>query len=177
MASGEDLRARGAVRVPVERRHQPVVVDELRTDHYPFCWGCALGTDGLGFDWTLEGDELLARYVVPERFQGAPGMAHGGVVAALLDEACGQVVRPSLSPAVTSRLEVRYIAPVPVEEPLRIFAELTALDDRRANAEATVQDESGLLLAHARAECVAVRPEHFLATERGRARGLDWLPR
>ena len=58
-------------------------------------------------------------------------MAHGGVVAALLDEACGQVVRPSLSPAVTSRLEVRYIAPVPVEEPLRVFAELTALDELR----------------------------------------------
>ena len=103
-------------------------------------------------------------------------MAHGGVVAALLDEACGQVVRPSLSPAVTSRLEIRYLAPVPVEEPLRIVAELTGLEDRRAYAEATIQDASGLVLAHGRAECVAVRREHFLATERGRARGLDWLP-
>lgn len=114
--------------------------------------------------------------MVAERFQGAPGMAHGGVVAALLDEACGQVVRPSLSPAVTSRLEVRYIAPVPVEEPLRVSAELTALEERRASAEATIQDAGGLLLAHGRAECIQVRREHFLATERGRARGLDWLP-
>jgi uncharacterized protein (TIGR00369 family) len=103
-------------------------------------------------------------------------MAHGGIVAALLDEACGQVVRPSLSPAVTSKLDLRYLAPVPIEEPLRVSAELTALEERRATAEGTIQDASGLLLAHAHAECVRVRPEHFLQTERGRARGLDWLP-
>jgi uncharacterized protein (TIGR00369 family) len=104
-------------------------------------------------------------------------MAHGGVVAALVDEACSQAVRPRLSPAVTSRLEVRYLGPVPVEESLSISAEVTEADERRATAEATIQDESGLLLAHARVECVLVRPEHFLATPRGRARGLDWLPR
>ena len=148
-----------------------------RTDHYPFCWGCSPMTDGLNFDWTFDGETLEAEYAVPERYQGAPGMAHGGIVAALLDEACGQVVRPSLSPAVTSRLEIRYLAPVPVEEPLGISAELTGVEERRATAEATIQDAGGLLLAHARAECVQVRPEHFLATERGRARGLDWLPR
>ncbi len=148
-----------------------------RTDHYPFCWGCGLGTGGLEFEWRFAGEDLQADYVVPERFQGAPGMAHGGIVAALLDEACGQIVRPVLSPAVTSRLETRYLAPVPVEEPLRISAHLVEADERRATAEATILDESGLVLAHARAELTLVRPEHFLSTPRGAARGLDWLPR
>ena len=152
------------------------VPPQIRTDHYPFCWGCSLGGEGLNFDWTLEGDALAATYAVPERFQGPPGVAHGGVVAGLLDEACGQVVRPALSPAVTSRLEVRYLAPVPVEEPLRVSAQVVELDERRAVAEGTIQDGSGLVVAHARAECVRVRPEHFLQTPRGRARGLDWLP-
>jgi uncharacterized protein (TIGR00369 family) len=150
----------------------------IRTDHYAFCWGCSLGTGGLEFDWREVGEGALeAEYTVPERYGGAPGMAHGGIVASLLDEACGQVVRPTLSPAVTSRLEIRYLAPVPVEEPVRIAAELVEAEERRAVAEGTIQDESGLLLAHARAELVLVRPEHFLQTERGRARGLDWLPR
>jgi uncharacterized protein (TIGR00369 family) len=151
-------------------------VGDLRTDHYPFCWGCALGTDGLGFDWRLEGDRLRATYTVAERLQGAPGMAHGGIVAALLDEACGQVARAYISPGVTSRLELRYLAPVPVEEPLSIDAEVVGVQERRVTAEATVREKGGLVLAHARAECVEVRPEHFLSTERGRARGLDWLP-
>ncbi|MBD0289722.1 MAG: PaaI family thioesterase [Thermoleophilia bacterium] len=146
-----------------------------RTDHYPFCWGCSLQTGGLEFDWRLDADGLEAEHVVPERYQGPPGIAHGGVVAALLDEACGQVVVPLLSPAVTSRLDVRYLAPVPVEERVRIAAELVGADERRATVEGTIQDASGLLLAHARAELVKVRPEHFLSTEAGRRRGLDWL--
>jgi uncharacterized protein (TIGR00369 family) len=150
---------------------------EPRTDHHPSCWGCSLGAGGLEFDWTFAGDRLQATHVVPEHLQGAPGMAHGGVVAALLDEACSQVVCPHLSPAVTTRLEVRYLAPVPVEEALRITAEVTEADDRRAVAEATIQDDAGLLLAHARGELVLVRREHFLQTSRGQARGLDWLPR
>ena len=148
---------------------------ELRTDHYPFCWGCSLSGDGLNFDWTLEGERLEAAYVVGERFQGAPGMAHGGIVAALLDEACSQVARLAVTPAVTARLETRFLEPVPVEEPIRISAQLVEPHERRATAEATIQDASGLVLAHAQAECVSVRPEHFLTTERGRARGLDWL--
>ena len=148
----------------------------LRTDHYAFCWGCSLGTGGLELDWRLAGESLEADYVVSERFQGAPGMAHGGIVAALLDEACGQVVRPLLSPAVTARLEVRFLAPVPVEEPVRVAAEVVESGERRAAAEGTLLDAAGLLLAHGRAELVLVRPEHFLSTARGRARGLDWLP-
>ena len=133
--------------------------------------------DGLNFDWTFEDEHLEAEYVVPERYQGAPGMVHGGIVAALLDEACAQAARLAVTPAVTSRLEIRYLAPVPVEQPLRVTGEISDVRERRATAEATIRDESGLMLAHARAECVEVRPEHFLSTPQGRARGIDWLPR
>ncbi len=132
--------------------------------------------EGLNFDWTWAGERLEAKYVVPERFQGAPGMAHGGIVAALLDEACAQAARPVVSPAVTSRLEVRYLAPVPVGEPLRMEAEVTSVAERLVTAQATIRDASGLVLAHARADCMHVRPEHFLSTPQGRTRGLDWLP-
>ncbi|MBA2536570.1 MAG: hypothetical protein H0V20_03945 [Actinobacteria bacterium] len=77
---------------------------------------------------------------------------------------------------MTSRLELRYLAPVPVEEPLRISAQIVESDERHVTVEATISDPVGMVLAHARAECAHVRPEHFLSTQRGRARGLDWLP-
>ena len=131
----------------------------------------------MGFDWKLADGRLEAEHVFPERFQGAPGIAHGGLVATLLDEACGQVARLAVSPSVTSRLEVRYLAPVPVDEAVRVTAEITDAEERRVVAEASLQDESGLVLAHARAECTHVRPEHFLSTPQGRALGTDWLPR
>lgn len=60
--------------------------------------------------------------------------------------------------AVTSRLEVRYLAPVPVGEELRVTAASVDVAKRRVSCEATIQDESGLLLAHARVECVQARP-------------------
>ncbi len=128
------------------------------------------------FDWALVNDRVDAEYVVSERYAGAPGIAHGGIVAALLDEACAQVARLAVTPAVTSRLDIRYFAPVPAGAPLRVKAELTDFEERRATTEATVRDAGGLVLAHARAECVQVRPEHFLSTPQGRRRGLDWLP-
>lgn len=87
------------------------------------------------------------------------------------------MARLALSPAVTSRLEVRFLAPVPVERPVRVTAGVTEAGEGRAVAEASVQDDTGLLLAHGRAECVQVRPEYFLSTAHGRARGLGWLPR
>ena len=77
---------------------------------------------------------------------------------------------------MTSRVEIRFLAPVPVEQELRVGAELIGVDGRTATAEATVQDESGLLLAHARGELIQVRPEYFLSTPQGRTRGTDWLP-
>ncbi|HVD09448.1 MAG TPA: PaaI family thioesterase [Gaiellaceae bacterium] len=124
----------------------------------------------------MAGERLEARHVFHESFQGAPGIVHGGIVAAVLDEACGQVARLATSPAVTSRLEIRYLAPVPVDQELKVGAEIVESGGRSAVAEATIQDDSGFLLAHARAECVHVRPEYFLSTPQGRALGTDWLP-
>ncbi|MEV2226667.1 hotdog domain-containing protein [Nocardia vinacea] len=43
--------------------------------------------------------------------QGAPGVAHSGVIAAILDEASGTVPTTVCFPAVTARLEVNYVAP------------------------------------------------------------------
>jgi acyl-coenzyme A thioesterase PaaI-like protein len=70
--------------------------------------------------------------VFPESFQGAPGIVHGGIVAAVLDEACGQVARLAASPAVTSRLEIRYLAPVPVDQELKVGAEIVESGARSA---------------------------------------------
>lgn len=120
---------------------------------------------------------MEAEHVFAERFQGAPGIVHGGLVATLLDEACAQAARRAATPSVTSRLDVRFLAPVPVEEVVRVHADVVEAKDGRVTAEAGIADQAGLLLAHARGEYVEVRPEHFLSTPQGRARGLDWLPR
>ena len=35
-------------------------------------------------------DKVWTEYIIPEYFQGYPGVAHGGVIAAMLDEVCSR---------------------------------------------------------------------------------------
>jgi Thioesterase superfamily len=85
--------------------------------HYDRCFGC--GRDhptGLHLEmWGLD-DELRVRgsFTVTEHHQGAPGLAHGGVISAAVDEGMGYLLWLVGSPAVTARLEVDFRRPVPV---------------------------------------------------------------
>ncbi len=63
-----------------------------------------------------------ARYAVDRAYEGYPGVVHGGIVAAMLDEAVGRVAMTE-DPnhfLVTAKLELKYRAPVPIEQQLRI---------------------------------------------------------
>ena len=65
------------------------------------------------------GDEIHSRYTVPDRFHGAPDVAHGGIVATLFDEvSCATVFFLRDTAVVTGELTVRYTAPCPVEQEL-----------------------------------------------------------
>ena len=62
----------------------------------------------------------VAEYVVPERFQSWAGMAHGGIVALMLDEAVGWAAWHAGHPGVTGRLQVSYRRPLKLRERVRI---------------------------------------------------------
>ena len=68
---------------------------------------------------TFEQDNLrrkiVGRFVLGERYQGGGGMAHGGIIATLLDEAMGKVCRFREVRAVTAELNVQYLKPVGVQ--------------------------------------------------------------
>src|SRR5262245_32617713 len=88
-----------------------------------------------------EGGRVLARYRIPDRFHGAPGIAHGGIVAAILDEiSCAAAVFVADRFVVTGELVVRYQRPVPVEAPLEFDAEIVRqTHPRYAEIEARVR--------------------------------------
>ena len=59
-------------------------------------------------------------FTVTEHHQGAPGLAHGGVVAAAMDEAMGFLLWLLKTLAVTARIEVDFRRPVPVGSTLEL---------------------------------------------------------
>lgn len=143
--------------------------------HYRWCYGC--GADhptGLHLQVTAgEGMSLVARFTVDVHHQGAPGLAHGGLLAAAMDETLGALNWLHRRPAVTARLEVDYRRPVPIESILHLDAEIAGIEGRKIYTRATARfdDADGAIAVRARALFAEVTLEHFVA--HGRAADVE----
>lgn len=126
---------------------------------------------------TEEGAETYASEVTfGLHHQGGPGIAHGGIVGAALDEACGLLATWHRFPAVTARIAIRYRRPVPINRTLRISSRVTADRGRRIEIAAELRDGDELL-AEADGAFLHVPLEHFLTTPEGRAAAESWARR
>ena len=100
-------------------------------------------------------------YTAPDHFQGYPGMLHGGIVAAILDEISGRALmgNPS-SPRFmfTGKLEVKYRKNVPIGVPLRIEGKAVKSKGKMAEGWAGIYNEIGELLAEATTLLIDVPP-------------------
>jgi uncharacterized protein (TIGR00369 family) len=96
---------------------------------------------------------VIAETTVPEHFQGYPGVVHGGIVAAMLDEVSGRSMLHG-EPArfmVTAKLNVRYRKPVPVGEKLLLEGRAKEDNGRIATVTGAIYNQAHELLAEAEA--------------------------
>jgi acyl-coenzyme A thioesterase PaaI-like protein len=152
--------------------------DVIPPHHDPACWGCGDAPAGIRLPQPpREGlREYEAWFQFDERHQGGPGIVHGGLVAAALDEACGLLVTWYRFPCVSARIFVRYRLPVPINTELLVRAKLTGERGRRLHADANITDGTDVL-AEARGAFLHVPLEHFLATPEGRTSADAWQRR
>jgi acyl-coenzyme A thioesterase PaaI-like protein len=132
--------------------------------HYERCFGC--GRDHpTGLHLEMWGDDRALRvegsFVVTEHHQGAPGLAHGGVISAAVDEGMGYLLWLVGSPAVTAHLEVDYRKPVPVGSRLELEAHVEENRGRKIRA-SLVGRVDGEVAVEARAMYLKVDVEHFV---------------
>jgi acyl-coenzyme A thioesterase PaaI-like protein len=122
--------------------------------------GGAANPTGVELDVSYEGDEIVAEVVLRRAFEGAPGRAHGGIVAAAFDDVTGFVIGRIREPAFTGELTVRYVAPVPVDETLVMRARLDGRERRKLfiSAEAHAGER---LVATCRAIYITVDRDSF----------------
>ena len=117
---------------------------------------------GMAADITREGEVAVLRTKLGPAFEGAPGRAHGGTVAALIDEVMGFVLSINSTPAYTARLTVNYRAPTPLGVELEIRARLRSRHGRKLHIEADAHSGT-TLVAQGEALFIAVDPESFAA--------------
>jgi acyl-coenzyme A thioesterase PaaI-like protein len=82
---------------------------------------------------------------VKQDHQGPPGYAHGGVIAAALDEAMALLLRANGTYALTGRLEVELLAPAPVGAFLEVEADVERVEARRLELAAQASGEGGVV--------------------------------
>jgi len=111
-------------------------------------------------DVRYDGDEIIADLVLRRAFEGAPGRAHGGMVAAAFDDVTGFVIAQIQEPAFTGELTVRYLAPVPVDEPLELRARLDGRERRKLFISGEARAD-GTVIATCRAIYITVDPGVF----------------
>ena len=110
------------------------------------------------------GADLSAQFTVTENHQGAPGLAHGGLISLAFDEALGKLMWLIRSPAVTARLETDFLKPVPMGTTLYITAKITGQVNRKVytSAEGRLGGPDGDIAVRAAALYVIVPMSHFL---------------
>jgi acyl-coenzyme A thioesterase PaaI-like protein len=113
------------------------------------CFACGpLSPDGLHLQFEPDGQQSVrAEIVLPERFQGWRGTAHGGIVMMLLDEAMAHACGRIGERGVTASMELRFRGAVPLGVPLVVCG---AVRWKRRNViavEGSVALADGTLLA------------------------------
>jgi acyl-coenzyme A thioesterase PaaI-like protein len=116
------------------------------------CFGCSPDNEnGLRMEFENDGEYIISRWDPRSCFQGYLNVLHGGIQATLLDEIASWVIMVHLKTGgVTSRLEMRYLKKVMVNEgPLLIRAKLLEQRHRIASIKAELFNAAGELASEA----------------------------
>lgn len=115
------------------------------------CFGCGEENRlGLRLNIVLRGDRTECEFTPIAEFQGAPGVTHSGVVAAILDEVMSQLIFSQLQLAVTRKIEVTYRRPLRVGQTYQFSAWIVKQNSRIIAARAEARDSEGNQVAWSR---------------------------
>lgn len=130
--------------------------------HWPTCFGCGPEAEaGLRAVTRQVGEQVHCTYTFTSRHEGAPGIAHGGAVAALVDDVCGGLLFVIREPAVTRKLEVEYLRPVLVGETYDLVAQVDRREGRKLFISCTGTDSAGTLTFRGGGLFLVVDLSHF----------------
>jgi uncharacterized protein (TIGR00369 family) len=114
---------------------------------------------GLRVRFSREGRRVIGEFTPSDLHVGFAGVVHGGILAALLDDALAAVGYYEGEPTVTARLAVRYRQPVQPGQRLRVEAAETSRKGALRRGHAVVRADDGTIVAEADATMMRL-PAH-----------------
>ncbi len=121
------------------------------------CFVCGPRNErGLHLRFDRDGENgVRARTQLRAEFQGWQGIAHGGIVLSLLDEAMAHAAGAAGYRGMTASISARFRGPVPLEEPLDVYGRVKWMRRNVMEIEASVRNASGTVLLEGEGRFVA----------------------
>jgi uncharacterized protein (TIGR00369 family) len=128
-----------------------------------YCFLCGL-ENPIGLKLAFYDDDdgrVTVRFTPCEEHQGYPGVLHGGIVCALLDETIGRTLVRHDIWAMTVDLDVRFRQPVPLGQELTVIGEIVRLRSRTMEGRGEVRLADGTVAATAEARYIRLKDEQL----------------
>src|SRR5215469_8846787 len=127
-----------------------------------FCFACG-PNNPQGMHLQFHIDEIRRRvtgtFRLGKRYTGPPAHCHGGIIATILDDAMGKLNKVYGVVAVTSKMTVEYLRPVPLNKRLHVESRHVSRHGRRLKHIAEIRDPGGTVLARSQGLFIAIDPE------------------
>jgi uncharacterized protein (TIGR00369 family) len=121
---------------------------------------------GLKLQFVDDGASTVrAEVIVPDHYNGYPGVVHGGIIAAILDETSGRALlargHDIRNLFVTLKMEIRYRQPTPTNTLLTAIGSIVKAGATRATVHGEIRLPEGAVTAEA--DCIVARPPEEFA--------------
>ncbi len=123
------------------------------------CFVCGKSNpNGLRAEFEIDKQRMVlkGRFTPSRIHQGYKGIMHGGLTAALLDEAMVKLLWESGIPAVSASLEIKLTKPIPIGEEIIIKGWVESFKGKMILTCARIESSSGSVLAEATGKCIRV---------------------
>ena len=116
---------------------------------------------GLKLVFSWDGKTATANFTPGVYHQGWPGIVHGGVILALIDEAAGSAVSFAGLDCVSARVQVKLKHPARINEPLTVSAIVCEMKRRLVTVDTLVQGKNGVEIAGGEVTLMIIKPEYL----------------